>query len=230
MKKGFGIALAGLLLTTGCLGNECDEAWQLDLMRGIVCGGDAARCAQVNQQPDRELRFTANVATTNAQGKPLSAEALKARATCVSNFIRQRNVSDVVIATDNTSVTAVTTYRRVAPVFEFRSVASFAVDCGGAMGCADCAPLPAAACEDDAFCSPLSAQPFNAQNQCLQPTVVAGCHSAEQACDASLTWGTSPSTATPPGACHLFNSGCLPAGWGPGTACPAAATPPACAM
>lgn len=215
--KLWGSLLACAFALGGCIGDECDDVWSPDIKRGVVCVDEPGRCQQLVNQADRELLFTANIGTTGEGG------SLSNRAFCVAEFIRQRGGTQIQIAPDNRTVTTVTTFRRVAPAFEFKSVTNFNVSCTPA-GCANCATLAAEACQADAFCAPLSAQPYDAQTMCLAASRVVGCQPADASCDAALTWA-----ANPTGTCHLFPDTCLPAGWTPGTSCPAAAVP-ACPM
>ncbi|MDX2022618.1 MAG: hypothetical protein SF187_20440 [Deltaproteobacteria bacterium] len=217
--------LATLFMTalcSGCLGDPCDDAWEPDFKRGLVCADTPARCAQLQTQADRTVGFAVALATTDAAGKPVSASALKHRASCVAEFMGQRGIAGVTVAPDNTAVFATTTFRRVAPALEFTVVRDFTANCNGAGACASCAAIAASACKADAFCQSITASPVEPTLQCLQAPAVVGCQAAGVGCDGSLTWATSPA-----GACHLFPSTCLPAGW-VAAAAPCSAAQQAC--
>lgn len=221
-----GLCALGLSLlswTAGCLGDDCDDVWKPDIRRGPICADSANRCAQLANQPDRTLGFVINLAPANADGKPVSADALAHRASCVRDLLFERGVPRVTVAPDNSNVVATGSLRRVGPALELVSVANFVMSCATEAACADCEAKPVAACQTDAFCETLAGAPLDLARQCLLPEVPLSCAKSGQACDTALTWAASPS-----GACHLFSSGCLPPGFAAAASCMPPTLPPAC--
>ena len=221
MTKRMLVALAVTnLLFSACIGDECDDALDPDIKRGSVCADTPARCAQLRLNADRELRFVANIGTAGGGGSRFE------RASCVARFMRERGANEVTVSAEGTTVSAVGTLRRVGPGLEFKTVTNYTVACTAA-GCANCAgpAVTAEACQADAFCVPLTASPLDAQRQCLAAATYVGCQASGVACDDALTWAASPT-----GVCHLFNSGCLPAGWAASVACGSGGAAPAACM
>jgi hypothetical protein len=214
--------VAAAVVWGGCMGDPCDDAWEPDFRRGLVCADTPARCAQLQTQPDRTVGFAVALATTDAAGKPVGASALKHRAACVRDFMGERGVSAVTISPDNTALSAVSTFRRIAPALEFKVVGSFTANCQGPGACAWCGASPVQVCKADAFCEALSGQPVNSAAQCLQAAAEVGCMPAGMSCDGALTWATDGN-----GACHLLPTTCLPTGWVAATT-PCLGMPQAC--
>jgi len=154
-----GLVAVAISLSIGCIGDPCDDAWEPDLGRGFVCADLPAKCTQVQSQLDRKLGFVARMATVDAKGKPVSASTLKQRASCISDFIKTRGAYSLVVAPDNTSITATSTFRRMAPTLEFKAVADFTMTCGTEDGCSSCMALAADQCTANAFCSAFQSCP-----------------------------------------------------------------------
>ncbi len=75
-----------------------------------------------------------------------------------------------------------------------------------------CASLPANQCSTIAQCYVAEAAPISGEPECSGPQQAVGCYDASRGCTAAVTTAFAPD-----GAKWVFNSGCFPAGWTPGS-------------
>jgi hypothetical protein len=178
------------------------------------CGGDQARCAQVQREPNRPLSFTLTMRKT-APGStvPLTMAETVAQSRCVAEHLRGRG-ADRVEAFENLSIIMVTaTFDQVRDALAFESVLGYDVDCSDPRLCPACGSRPVATCRDDAFCAPILGQRVDGGRGCVSAAMPVGCAPRGLSCPPTITYARDPA-----GTCWEFG-GCAPEGWARDPAC-----------
>jgi hypothetical protein len=153
--SGLALALSGSCCTTD---EACQEALALRQPSDPPPRCDpAGRCAQIQQEPRRVVRFVFDLFKTDRSPNEMGffdsfpLEKKVRNWACVGGMLRPRGV-EILPRNDLNDVFAVGTYEQVQDAFEIASVNSIEVDCGSEGLCQECRSKAEPECAADRLC------------------------------------------------------------------------------